>query len=285
MSRLRSCTTAIFAGMQASNFGDREQVTNRGLEAKRIFADEYFRPSYAALRAELERVDRDEIADEDVPLCLMKLMLQGLDPTLEDEDAAIRESLLMFVATTGTSVQAVLSTVYYLDHWFERNPDQRHRAEDLEFLANSLQEAIRLRAPWAPYIGRLALDDLEIEGYDIRAGDEILARLQTADRDPRVFGADADEFDPDREVPPGVRRYGLGFGTGQHQCLGLRTVLGNDGKGGSHVFLLRRLFRSGVRVDPDREAETLPMQNMDTSQEVPLYLTFPAIVDTWEIEK
>jgi cytochrome P450 len=285
MGRLRSCTTTIFAGMQASHFEDREQVTNDALEAKRIFADEYFRPSFAARRAEMAQVESGEIADEEMPLNLMKLILEGLDPSFEDEDAAIREALLMFVATTGTSVQAILSTVYFLHGWFEQNPGGRHRAQDPDFLAMALQEAVRMRAPWAPYLTRLATEDIELDGYDVRAGDEIHARLVSANRDPAVFGPDAGEFNPLREVPEGVRRYGIGFGTGQHQCLGLRTVLGNDGKGGTHVFLLRRLYQGGMRMDPDTPCEVLPMQDMDPSQEIPIYATFPVVLDGWETER
>ncbi|MFX6888040.1 hypothetical protein ABTH62_19515, partial [Acinetobacter baumannii] len=81
--------------------------------------------------------------------------------TYADEDVGIKEAILFFVATTGTSVQAVLSTVEYLLDWFEKYPADRACIEDMEFVSNALQEALRLRAPFVPFLTRLAVDDLD----------------------------------------------------------------------------------------------------------------------------
>ncbi|MFX7853979.1 hypothetical protein ABTK08_20725, partial [Acinetobacter baumannii] len=76
--------------------------------------------------------------------------------TYADEDVGIKEAILFVVATTGTSVQAVLSTVEYLLDWFEKYPADRACIEDMEFVSNALQEALRLRAPFVPFLTRLA---------------------------------------------------------------------------------------------------------------------------------
>ena len=47
-----------------------------------------------------------------------------------------------------------------------------------------------------------------------------------ANRDPAVFGPDAERFDPHREIPDDVPRWGLTFGTGFHACLGMELAGG-----------------------------------------------------------
>ena len=97
-----------------------------------------------------------------------------------------------------------------------------------------------------------------------------------------MFGEDANEFDPDRGIPDGISRYGLAFATGPHQCLGLRAVLGNDGKSGSHLRMVQGLFRAGIRRDPDSEAQVLEMRNLeDPRDRIPTYITFPVVLDNW----
>ena len=194
----------------------------------------------------------------------------------------VKEAILFFVATTGTSAQAVMSTVDYLIGWFEENPEDRQRIEDMEFVSNALQETLRLRAPFVPYLTRLAVDDVDVDEVEIKAGDEIHAYIARAGRDSDVFGGDSNQFNPDRTIPEGINRYGLAFATGPHQCLGLRTVLGNDGKSGSHLRMVQGLFRAGIRRDPDRQVQTLPLKHSDDPRDqIPTFVSFPVILDNW----
>lgn len=65
----------------------------------------------------------------------------------------------------------------------------------------------------------MALEDVELGGRTIGAGEGVIAMLSTANRDGTVFDGDgrqpADELDLDRDA----RRH-LAFGFGVHQCLG-----------------------------------------------------------------
>ncbi|MGE3621630.1 MAG: cytochrome P450, partial [Acidimicrobiia bacterium] len=119
---------------------------------------------------------------------------------------------------------------------------------------------------------------------DLREGQELHIEWVAANRDKAVFGEDADEFNPHRPSPTvgGLQRYGVGFGTGAHQCFGLRVVLGGDGAGGAHVGLLQKLFAAGVLPDPDHEPEGLKL-NPDKFwiEEIPRYTKFPVLVTGW----
>jgi cytochrome P450 len=283
MAKLRSCVLPIFGGLSASHFEDREAVTRAGVAAKKIFVEEYFRPSLVYTQQQLARVASGEIPEDSVPLNLLRLIATQAHESYRDEDVAIREAILFFVATTGTSTQAVLSTIDYLFGWFEKHPEDVPLIDDMEFVSNALQEALRLRAPFVSYLTRLAVEDLHVPNIDIKAGDEIHAWLARAGKDAEVFGAEADEFNPKRSVPEGVNRYALAFGTGPHQCLGLRAVLGNDGRSGSHLRMVQGLFKAGVRRDPDQPPRVLEMKRSERRDEIPTYISYPALLTRWKL--
>lgn len=61
---------------------------------------------------------------------------------------------------------------------------------------------------------RTALEDVEVGGVVVRAGQSVLVSLAAANRDPERF-PDADRFDPGRDAGGH-----LSFGYGRHMCLG-----------------------------------------------------------------
>lgn len=282
MARLRGCALPIFGGLSAAHFENREAVTEAGVAAKQVFVEEFYRPSLEYAQRQLERMAAGEISEEEVPLNLLQMIATRAHESYADEEVGIKEAILFFVATTGTSVQAVLSTVEYLLDWFEKHPEDRACIEDMEFISNALQETLRLRAPFVPYLTRLAVEDFDTGEVKLRAGDEVHAWVARAGRDDAVFGPDANEFNPRREVPEGVARYGLAFATGPHQCLGLRVVLGNDGKSGSHLRLVQELFRAGIRRDPTHQPQLLPLKHSDDPRDqIPTYISFPVVLENW----
>jgi hypothetical protein len=134
--------------------------------------------------------------------------------------------------------------------WLQEHPEDGRLAGNLDFLARVVMEALRLH-PATPNIGRVAEADVALaSGETIHRGQWVACMHMPANSDTTVFGKDASKFDPHRSVAQGVPRYGTTFGTGAHQCLGLRMVLGNDGVGG-HAYILKALLEAGVQPDPD----------------------------------
>ena len=68
------------------------------------------------------------------------------------------------------------------------------------------------------HMRRTAVADTEIRGKKIRAGDKVILWYVSANRDEDVF-SDPFCFDVTRADPPH-----LGFGIGQHYCLGARLA-------------------------------------------------------------
>lgn len=77
----------------------------------------------------------------------------------------------------------------------------------------ALEELVRWASP-GMHVLRVATEDFEMNGVDVRAGDAVVAWIAAANRDPRVF-SEPDVFDPQRRP----NRH-LAFGHGAHACLG-----------------------------------------------------------------
>ena len=78
-----------------------------------------------------------------------------------------------------------------------------------------IEESLRSRAPVPNLPLRFAVEDIEIGGVTLRAGEAILACYGAAGRDPLVHGPDAGQFDVSRAAMDH-----LAFGYGVHHCLG-----------------------------------------------------------------
>lgn len=97
---------------------------------------------------------------------------------------------------------------------------------------------------------------------DVAEGNRVVLDLFAANRDPAIFGDNADQFDPDRTIPPGMLPSGLAFGIGLHTCVGRELDGGVVAKPGSSTeqfgivaLLVIRLLEYGARPDPDRSPE------------------------------
>ena len=95
-----------------------------------------------------------------------------------------------------------------------KNPAQLQRLRDHpELLDSAINELLRYDSP-VQIDSRNAIDDVEIGGKRIAAGQRILAIVGAANRDPQVF-ANPDELDIGRDEVSH-----LSFGRGIHYCLG-----------------------------------------------------------------
>jgi cytochrome P450 len=220
---------------------DKAPFVAAGDNAKAAYECDFYAPGIARAR-ELD----------DAPNTFLSLLAHEADPGWAEADTAMRESILLLIGTVETSATMITHAIDELDRWFVSHPDAREEADsDVEFLGRVIQETLRLN-PVQPHIVRVALEDMELSnGMQIKRGQWVASLTAHANSDPAVFGPSARRFDPGREVPAGVPRYGVGFGAGPHQCLGLRIVLGNTGAG-SHAYALRELYRAGVCPDRSR---------------------------------
>lgn len=227
---------------------DPERISGDGLAAKERYRYDFFLPAHASGSA---RHDHPPGACPVESRDLMGLLVDRADPMWNDQDLALRETLVFLIGAIDTSTHFITQAVDEISRWRDSHPDQAGRLEDLRFIGRAALEALRLH-PAGPVLIRYADREVRLaSGRTIPSGSCVVLDARAAARDQTVFGSDAATFDPARRLPPGVPTYTTSFGSGPHQCIGLRIVLGEDGIGG-HVDMLRMLFRAGI--EPDRSA-------------------------------
>ena len=95
-----------------------------------------------------------------------------------------------------------------------RHPDQLAALRrEPALIGNAVEEILRFDSP-VVQTGRIALDEVEVDGHCIKPGESILTSLAAANHDPAVY-PDPDRFDIERDDA-----HHHAFGGGIHYCLG-----------------------------------------------------------------
>ncbi|WP_158840640.1 cytochrome P450 [Saccharothrix deserti] len=139
-------------------------------------------------------------------------MLTGLIATgeLTDEEVANMGLLLLVAGHETTANMLGLGTLLLLQH-----PEQSAALRaDPSLVDNAVEELMRYLSIIQFGTIRTALEDVEIGGVVVRAGESVSISVAAANRDPARFER-PDEFDIHRPASGH-----LGFGHGVHQCLG-----------------------------------------------------------------
>ena len=128
---------------------------------------------------------------------------------LTEEDIVATCNLLLVAGhetTVNLIANAMLAMLRHPQQWTALSRDAGRAPAIIE-------ETLRYDPP-VQLVGRVAGDDMAINGVDIPRGDTMMLLLAAAPRDPAVLER-PDEFDPGRSA---VRH--LAFGLGPHFCLG-----------------------------------------------------------------
>ncbi|PWI46115.1 cytochrome P450 [Streptomyces sp. ICBB 8177] len=144
---------------------------------------------------------------------LSRLAAEQVTPgALTRRELAVMGFLLLVAGHETTANMIALGTLALLQH-----PDQLavlRDTDDPKVVAGAVEELLRYLHITHSGRRRVALEDIEIAGHTIRAGEGIILANDIGNRDEDVFP------DPDRlDVRRDARRH-VAFGFGPHQCLG-----------------------------------------------------------------
>ena len=189
------------------------------------------------LDAELDRREASSEPQDDLIGGFLTAEVDGHHLTHED---VIDITILLVLAGLDT----VTSSLSCMVDWLARHPEERDRlVADPSLLPAAIEELMRVHTPVVAG-SRHATADFEIDGVEVKAGDELRVVWAAADMDPDVF-PDPTRVDFER---PSNRH--IAFASGFHRCLGshlarleLRVAL---------ETLHRRI--PDYRLDPDRRA-------------------------------
>ncbi|RZU15650.1 cytochrome P450 [Kribbella rubisoli] len=131
---------------------------------------------------------------------------------LTRQDAAGIGVLLLIAGHETTANMIALGTLALLEH-----PEQLavlRETDDPKLVAGAVEELLRYLNITHNGRRRAVLEDIELHGQVIKAGDGVILPNDIANRDPSMF-SDPDTLDVHRDA----RRH-VAFGFGVHQCLG-----------------------------------------------------------------
>ncbi|MDV2477102.1 cytochrome P450 [Rhodococcus zopfii] len=119
-----------------------------------------------------------------------------------------------FVAIATAGHDTTASTLAGCLQQFAAHPEVLDRVKgDLDLIPDLVNESLRIVSP-VKHFTRLALQDYEMRGQQIKAGDRLMLLFQSGNRDAEVFD-DPDAFNIDRRPNKHIA-----FGYGPHMCIG-----------------------------------------------------------------
>lgn len=143
---------------------------------------------------------------------LLSALIAADDPdgVIDDTFLVTAAATLLIAAHDTTACMIGLGTALLLDR-----PDQLALLKaDPELIGNTVEELLRYLTIGQRGAERIALEDVELDGVQIKAGDHVVAHGLAANFDPELVD-EPDRFDITRR--PSAH---LAFGFGAHQCIG-----------------------------------------------------------------
>jgi cytochrome P450 len=253
MGRLARASTIVHA------VGDKEAIKDDGDAALLEFEARFLRPAIER-RQRLVAAAAESGDAAALPRDVLTTLLQNQDRLALPYEVVRREvAYFPWVGSHSTSHATVHAANRVFEYAAERPGLLDELAGDRRLLQRFVHEALRLH-PASMETHRRAVVDVTLpSGRPLPAGTHVIVEMIPANRDPDVFGSDAERFDPDRTVPDDVPRWGLSFGTGFHACLGMELAGGlpwpADPGGDAHLFgaitlMVEGILRHGARLDP-----------------------------------
>ncbi|MEM7405676.1 MAG: cytochrome P450 [Pseudomonadota bacterium] len=156
-----------------------------------------------------ERINKPEGTD------LLTMLARGDSTRNMDPMEFLGNILLLIVGGNDTTRNSISGGVLAMNEF----PDQLAKLRgNPGLIPNAVSEIIRWQTPLA-YMRRTALEDIELNGETIRAGDRVLMWYVSGNRDETVF-EEPHRLDIERKNA----RQHLAFGFGIHRCMGNRLA-------------------------------------------------------------
>jgi cytochrome P450 len=223
LSMLRTFGKAATLG-QAK--GDKDAISNEINDSIEAFNVEFYKPSKQKRLEYLNRFKLGEISESDVPKDVLTELLKNQGKLGLSDDIILKETAFYLLAGAFTSIHTLTHAMHEL---FERvkDPTQENRLmNEPIYLQRCIHESMRLHPSSPTAMRRPTCPYQTNDGKTLNNSDTLVINLMEANRDVSVFGLDAKEHNPERNLPSGVPPYGLSFGKGMHACIGVNLAAG-----------------------------------------------------------
>jgi cytochrome P450 len=220
----------------------------------------FLRPSIQRRQDLIARFSRGGMSEDDLPRDILTVLLRNEDKVELPPDVLLREMAFYLQAGSHSTSNSLAHALHEVFLWCTKHPEDWQKVvDDRLFLQRCVHESLRLH-PASPVAWRRPTCPFSMQGGEqLNDKDRVVIDLAAANRDQAIFGADANEFNPDRSIPRGYFPFGLTFSSGVHTCLGRDldggVVAKPDTDPAKHQYglislLITALLNAGVRPDP-----------------------------------
>ena len=234
---------------------DHEEVKEEVRNALENFDEQFLKPSIERRKNLIRKKDF-----ENLPSDILTVLLVNEDDLNLPYDVLQREIAFYLLAGAQTSIHSLVHVFHEIHDWIKNNPEEKLKLKDDPiFVQKCFLESTRLH-PSSPIALRKPVCPVKLpDDKDAELGDSIVIDLYNSNRDKKVFGDDADKFNPYRQPPSGQNLYGLSFGLGMHSCIGRNLAAGVNSKPdtdpnnhhyGTVTMILRELISRSAIPDP-----------------------------------
>lgn len=255
---LRAFSLAPALGQSLKDDADEKRAIIKAAMAD--FDETYLQPSLERRRQLRADFEADKIEKSDLPNDVLMMLVLGQEKLEMTELDLLKEGIFYSLAGAHTTIHSLSHAIHEILEWVKAHPEDIERLkEDPFFIQRCVFESLRLH-PSSPVAKRRAVCPVSLKEDAVDEGGEVVVNLWSANRNTEMFGADADVFNPHREVPKGTFAYGLSMGYGMHACLGRNLAVGvvpkegadpEDHQYGTVPLIVEALLKYGVQQDPD----------------------------------
>jgi cytochrome P450 len=186
-------------------------------DALATFQD-FLKPSWQRRQSLIDAYNHDDLPESELPRDVLTVLLRNQDNIELPLDVITREIAFYLQAGSHSTANSMVHAVHEIFSWSE-NP--KSLLDNPLLLQRCVHESMRLH-PASPVALRTPTIDTAITSELSATPDDLLILdLSAANRDPSIFGEDAEVFNPHRTLNRSkTSLYGLTFGTGVHMCTG-----------------------------------------------------------------
>jgi cytochrome P450 len=143
-----------------------------------------------------------------------------LDAEIDGQPITEEQFGWMFLLTMVGGNESTRTVTAHGMRLLMENPDQlQFLVENPQHIKAAVEEMLRYNTAFIA-MRRNAVEDVELSGQTIKAGDKVLLHYHIVNQSEDVFGDDAMVFDIHRAINKDIANEHRSFGVGQHFCIG-----------------------------------------------------------------
>lgn len=161
-----------------------------------------------------------ELAEKHKTNPLSNIVGALLDGTVNDEKLTAEEFQLFFLMLIAAGNESTRSVIAHGMRLLMEHPDQLQLLiDDPSLIPFAVEEILRYN-PAFVQMRRTVMEDTEIEGQKLKAGDKMVINWQAINHDPAIFD-EPQSFNVERfQQNPELANQHRAFGNGEHFCIG-----------------------------------------------------------------